>query len=314
MWCLVAVAVAGCSSGEPEPGTTDEVATTIDGSATTEPDGSGTTPTSASSDAEQVDVVAIDVAVDRLDLSDRLEVAIDPEGLDEIDPFTRFSSCSGLRASVGTFTVTAVDDTAAVRSVSVVTVDRVTGPGTYDADVRVEPASAEAVSAVGTVTLDPGLRSGSFQAFESTGEIVSGTFTCSGSPGTPDLMADIDASGDDGVLRAVEIVALLRRGEEGRIVGLTLDTAEVEAADADCPGVTGGDGPTLVRVEGGPAVGAITTFELANGQSPSMRMRVGGASYEVDEVAIDLDDQGAAGTFSGVTADGVAIDGAFRCV
>jgi hypothetical protein len=77
--------------------------------------------------------------------------------------------------------------------------------------------------------------------------------------------------------------------------------------------VTGGAGPTLVRVEGGPAVGAITNFELTAGQSPLMRMSVGGASYEVDDVAIVVDDRGEAGSFSGVAADGIVVDGAFRC-
>jgi hypothetical protein len=161
------------------------------------------------------------------------------------------------------------------------------------------------------------LRSGSFQAFEATGESVSGTFVCDGPPGAPVPIADVDAEGDagddDGALRVVEVVALLRRGDEERIVGLTLDTAEVAAVDADCPGVTGSDGPSLVSVDGGPAIGAITTFELVRGLRSTMRMRVGGATYEVDDVTIDVDDRGVAGTFSGVTGGGIAIDGAFRC-
>ncbi len=316
-WCVVAFAAAGCSSGADETVTTDPApaSTTVDGSGAATAGESDAVPTTAPGDAEQTPayVVAIDVSVDRLDLAERLEVAIGPAGLDEIDPFTRFSSCSGLRASVSTFAVTAVDATESVRSVSVVTVDRVAGPGVYDAEVRIETDAAGPVSAVGTMTLDQSLRSGSFQAFEPTGEIVTGAFSCDGPPGTPVPIVDADIDMDDGELRAVEVVALLRRGDEERIVGLTLDTAEVAAADAACPGATGDTGPMLVRVDGDLEVGAITTFELAAEPSPSLRMRVGGVSYDAVEVAIDVDDRGAAGTFSGVTADGIAIDGAFRC-
>ncbi len=326
VWCLAVITVTGCSSGETEPATSGPATADDAESTTTGVDGPTTAPTGDTDDTGQVRVyaVAIDVAVDRLDLTGRLEVAIDPDDVDEIDPFTRFSSCSGLRASVGTFTVTAVDDTAAVRAVSVVTVDRVTGPGIYDADVRVEPAAGDAVSASGTVTLDEGLRSGSFQAFEPSGGAVSGMFTCDGPPGAPEPIVDDvtgdevtgdDVTGDDvtGVLRAVEVVALLRRGDEERIVGLTLDTAEVAAVEAVCPSVTDDGGSPLVRVDGGLAVGAITTFELAPEQAPGLRMIVGGAAYEIDDVEVDLDDRGASGTFSGVTTDGIAIDGAFRC-
>jgi hypothetical protein len=316
------LAVAGCSSGGDQPVTTAPASpppTTDDQSAAagdeSRDDDSGAEATSSADETqrESVYAVTVDVSVDRFDLSEQLEVAIDPADLDEIDPFTRFSSCSGLRASIGTFTVTAVDDTAAVRSVSVGTADNVDGPGIHDAEVRVETATAGTASAVGTVTLDQSLRSGSFQAFEATGESVSGTFVCDGPPGAPVPIVDADAGDDDGVLRVVEVVALLRRGDEERIVGLTLDTAEVAAVDADCPGVTGSDGPSLVSVDGGPAVGAITTFELVRGLPSTMRMRVGGATYEVDDVTIDVDDRGAAGTFSGVTGGGIAIDGAFRC-
>lgn len=313
--CILALAAVGCSSGTTEPAGADPAvtSTTAVESDTDETGGSAPSSTSVTADAELTPKyeVVIDVAVDRLGLAERLDVSIDPTGLEDIDPFTRFSSCSGLRASVGTFTVTAVDDTANVRSVSVVTVEQVTGPGIYDADVRVEYEGVDPVSAVGTMTLDQGLRSGSFQAFEPTGESVSGAFTCDGPGGTPAPI--VEAAVGDGVLRAVEVVALLRRGTEERIVGLTLDTVEVAAAAAECLGATDLDGGVLVRVDGGQAVGAITTFELVPEGSPSLRMRVGGVSYEVDDVTIAVDDRGASGTFSGVTDDGIAIDGAFRC-
>ena len=313
VWCVVVSALAGCSSDD-APAITPPMTIPGDGSGTEQPGGSAPVPTSAAGEESSgANSVTIDVAVGRLELSEQLEVAVAPSDLDEIDPFTRFSSCSGLRASVGTFAVTAVDDTAAVRSVSVVTVDRVTGPGIYDADIRLETAAGETVSAAGTVTLAEGLRSGTFEAFEATGENVSGTFMCDGPTGTPVPLVDVGEADDDDASLTVEVVALLRRGDQERIVGLALDTSEVVAAEAACPGVTGRDGSTLVSVVGGPEVGAITEFELAPEQSPSMQMEVAGASYVVDDVEIDLDDRGLAGTFSGVTADGIAIDGAFRC-
>ena len=314
-WAVGVSAVAGCSSGDAEPVTTEPMTTTPAEPDTTEPDRSPAGPTSAAdaAPADQAYAVTIDVSVGRLGASERLEVAIEPDELDEIDPFTRFSSCSGLRSSVGIFAVTAVDDTAAVRSVAVVTGDRVTGPGIYDADIRVETETDGIVSAAGTVTLATGLRSGSFEAFEPTGESVSGTFTCDGPAGTPVPLVEVGATNGDGMPGTVEVVALLRRGDQERIVGLALDTSAAATADAECRGTSGGDGSTLVRVDGDPTVGAITTFDLTPGRSPGMRLDVGGASYEVDDVEVDLDDRGAAGTFSGTTADGIAIDGAFRC-
>lgn len=314
-WVASCVVVfVGCSSDDAVPVDDGPVTTAGSESTTTPTGGEGAAPTSAGRTAPQeVYAVSIDVSVGRLELSERLDVSIDPGDHAEIDPFTRFSSCSGSRASIGTFAVTAVDDTAAVRSVSVVTVDRVIGPGIYDADIRVETAEGAVVSAAGTVTLTEDLASGAFEAFEPTGETVSGTFTCDGPSGTPVPLVEAGAAADDGRLRTVEVVALLRRGDEERIVGLALDTGEVEAAEAECPGVTGGDGTTLVSVDGGLSVGAITTFELVGDPSTSMRLDVVGASYEVDDVVIDVDDRGAAGTFSGVTADGITIDGAFRC-
>ena len=313
--CVVTLAIAGCSSGstDPQDGLAPSVPTTVDEAASAKAGPSDVSVTTVPDDDDPTPIyeVAVDVSVDRLDLAGRLDVAIDPSELDDIDPFTRFSSCSGLRASISTYTVTAVDDTAPVRSVSVVTADHVTGPGIYDAEVRVESDGVDPVSATGTLTLDQNLRSGTFQAFESTGETVSGAFSCDGPGGAPTPI--VDESADDGVLRSVEVVALLRRGTEERIVGLTLDPAEVAAADAECPGVTDAEGDVLVRVEGGQAVGAITTFVLETEPSPSLLMSVGGASYELTTVEIAIDGTGASGSFSGVTDDGIAIDGAFRC-
>lgn len=310
--CIVVSVVAGCSAGSPESpdGTVSSVPVTADEPPSAEQGTSEVAePVPEGEREDPIYEVAIDVSVERLDLAERLEVAIDPAELGDVDPFTRFSSCSGLRASISTFTVTAVDDTARVRSVSVVTTDHVVGSGIYDVDVRVEADGADPVSATGTLTLDQSSRSGSFRAFEATGEAVSGAFACDGPGGAPVPIVD-DRTGD-GVLRSVEVVALLRRGDEERIVGLTLDPSEVVAVEAECSGVSGGD--LLVHVDGGQAVGAITAFDLEPDPAPSLRMRVGGASYDVDDVVLVLDETGAAGSFSGVTDDGIAVDGAFRC-
>lgn len=313
--CVVALAVAGCSSAadEPQAGLAPSVPPTVDESAAAKAGASEIAATTVPDDDQPSPIyeVAVDVSIDRLDLAERLDVSIDPSELDDIDPFTRFSSCSGLRASIGTYTVTAVDDTSRVRSVSVVTSGRVSGPGIYDAGVRVESEGVDPVSATGTLTLDLSLRSGTYQAFEATGEAVSGSFACDGPGGTP--VPIVDEPADDGLLRSVEVVALLRRGAEERIVGLTLDPAEVAAADAECPGVAEADDDVVVRVEGGQAIGAITTFVLAAEPVPSLRMSVGGAAYELTAADIAIDSTGATGSFSGVTDDGIAVDGAFRC-
>lgn len=317
--CVTVLALAGCSGGasdSPE-GRADRPPDAVPegGPASADEEANDDQGTSESAVSVPVDgdaplyEVTFDVSVERLDLTERLEVAIDPAELDDVDPFTHFSSCSGLRASISTFTVTAVDETGGVRSVSAVTAEHVLGPGIYDVDVRVEPVGADPVSAVGTLTVDQSLRSGSFRAFEATGEAVSGAFECDG-PGDT-AVPIVDDGTADGVLRSVEVVALLRRGTEERIVGLTLDPAEVVAVEAECSGVSGGD--LLVHVDGGQAVGAITAFDLGAEPEPSLRMQVGGASYDVADVALALDETGAAGSFSGVTDDGVAVDGAFRC-
>jgi hypothetical protein len=257
--------------------------------------------------------VSIDVAVDSARVSSSLEVAIDPSELDVIDPFTRFSSCSGLRASVGTYVVTAADADADgdVSSVTVLTADRVAAAGIHDADVRVEFDDRDPVTAVGTMTLDDDLRSGTFVAFESTGERIEGTFRCGGPAG---VAVPIDeASAVDGVLSAVEVVALLRWDGAERVVGLTLDTSEVVAADARCPDIDGSDASVLVSVDGGQAIGAINTFLLTPDPDATLSMRVGGASYELADAVVAADPATAAGTFSGTTADGVMVDGAYRC-
>ncbi len=318
-WCVAVLALAGCSGGASDSpggvagGRPDGVPEGVPASADEQvTDDAGTSESAVSVPVDgdaPLYTVTFDVSVERLDLTERLEVAIDPTELDDVDPFTHFSSCSGLRASISTFTVTAVDSAGGVRSVSAVTADHVVGPGVYDVDVRVESGGADPVSAVGTLTLDQSLRSGSFRAFEATGEAVSGAFTCDGPGDAP--VPIVDGGTDDGVLRSVEVVALLRRGDEERIVGLTLDPTEVVAVEAECSGVSGGD--LLVHVDGGQAVGAITSFDLEPEPEPTLRMRVGGASYDVADVALVLDETGSAGSFSGVTVDGIAVDGAFRC-
>jgi len=307
--CLVAVLV-GCSTDSSAPSTS--AGSTVPPSTTppvTEPPPSSTTTEPPPPPYD----VSIDVVVDSAGVDGELEVVLDPSELDVIDPFTRFSSCSGLRASVGTYAVTAVDvgADADVSSVTVLTRDRVATAGTYDADVRVEFDDRGPVTAVGTLTLDDDLRSGTFVAFESTGERVEGSFRCSGPVGV--AVPIDDASTVDGVLSGVEVVALLRRDGAERVVGLTLDTSEVVDAEARCPDIDGTADTVIVSVDGGQAIGAINAIELTPEPGATLSMRVGGASYDVMDAAITPDPAGAAGTFSGTTADGVLVDGAYRC-
>lgn len=313
--CLAAAILAGCSDEGGAP--TTSATSTVPASTSPQLAGTVTVPSSSTVAPAPAPAppyeVSIDVSVDSAGVEGQLAVAVEAGELDEIDPFTRFSSCSGLRASVGTYVVTAADADADgdVRSVTVLTSGRVAAAGIHDADVRVEFAGREPVTAVGTVTLDDDLRSGTFQAFESTGERVDGAFRCDGPPGV--AVPIDDAATVDGVLSAVEVVALLRQDGAERVVGLTLDTSEVMVADARCPGIDGSDDPVLVSVAGGQAIGAINEFELTADPVAKLRMRVGGASYSLDDAVVAPDATGGAGTFAGTTADGVMVDGAYRC-
>jgi hypothetical protein len=264
------------------------------------------------SEIESPAPIRVDMTVEAGSIDGRAEIGgtVDPAALEDADPFGTFAACSGARRTFGPFAVTVSTPSGEVAAAAVQTVQSVTRPGIHDAGVRIELRSGEIESALGTVTIDDGWRSGTFVAFGDEGRSVNGSFVCSG--GDP-ASAPLDRADTVGVLDSVEIVALLRRDGSERVVGLAVETARSPEVALDCPASIGAaDGPLVVRVDGDQTVGAISTFELTDGGAPTVRMRVGGVSYEFDDVVISLADPATSGTFSVVDA-GLAIDGAFRC-
>lgn len=221
-------------------------------------------------------------------------------------PFGAFGSCSGQRERLGTYSVLVSGDDG-IDAVSIWTADRVDAAGTYDAEVRIERPGSEPIAASGTLTILDGLQRGEFAATGPEGGRVEGTFACLGT--VPPVPLPADAGLDDAVVEAVEVYALLRDGGAERIVGLTADAS----SGAACPRVEGRADPSIVRVEGDARVGGITEFELSGETSTTAWLRAGGVGFDLDDVVLALDEGGSSGVFSGVTVDGVTVDGAFRC-
>ncbi len=310
--CLAAFAVtmAGCSdSGTlPEPVAPD----------TTSP--VSTVATTISS-VDHLPVATVGVAAPT-PLRVELTLAAEPSGLQVdmgvggdpvsnavVDPFGTFSSCSGGRRAFGAYSVLVSSLDGPVGAVTLLTHDSVTGAGIYDADVTVEMRAAKSQFATGTMTIAPGLRSGSYLAFAPDGGKLSGTFECSGGDADP---APLLVGADDGVLDTVEVFALLRRGESERVVGLAVQIERSPEIDAECPAVLGVVDPLVVRVDGDSSIGALESFDLRGGEVAAMRLSVAGATYEFDDVVVTVDGAPTAGTFSG-SVDGLTVDGAFRC-
>ena len=248
--------------------------------------------------------------VDSIDVRAEIGATVDPAALDQADLFGTFASCSGARRTFGPFSVMVSATGGEIVAASVLTTRAVTRTGIHDADVRIELRSGDVESALGTVTIDDGWRSGTFVAFGVDGGAVKGSFACSGG----DLSsAPLDPVDTVGVLDSVEVVALVRRDGSERVVGLAVQTARSPEVSAECPAsLDAGGSELVVRVDGDQTVGAISTFELTDGDTPTMRLRVGGVNYEFDDVAITLAEPATSGTFSAVDG-GLAIDGAFRC-
>ena len=285
----------------------------------TDPGGLPTTTTtsravdgaSGSAEVSPIAPIRVDMAVELESIGVQAELGA--EELDSADPFGTSASCSGGRRSFGPYSVWVSVPDRQVLSVAVFTVGSATQPGIHSADVRVELRSGEVESASGTVTIAAGWRSGTFVAFDTDGAAVRGSFECTGGDPEP---APLDAAPTEGALDSVEVVALLRRDTDERVVGLALDTVRSPGITAECPAAqdpASGDGVIVVRVDGDLTLGAISTFELTGGDSPTMRLRVGGVSYEFDEATITLADPAGSGAFT-ATADSVTVDGAFRCV
>jgi hypothetical protein len=291
----VTVVVSACSAGD------DDVSTSIvpPSPPVTSASAPSTTEPAATPTTEPVvpDVVTVAVSSPELDVDAELSVDAESGG----DPFGTFATCSAYRSVVGAYIVGVSDPTSEVSLVSVVSASRIDGPGTYDADLRVETSSGPDVSAAGTITVDPGLASGSYVAFSPDGARIEGTFDCEGGDEEPATMAASDAG-------AIEVVVLLERSGSERVVS----AATLGADPTDCPAGEGSQS-LVVRLDGDDTLGAITTFELDEGtEGASMRLRVGEATYEFDDVAITLDDNARAGTFGAALPD-LTVGGAFAC-
>ncbi len=298
---LAAVAVAltaGCS-GESSSESDAPLTTTVpvgDAAApvTVADDPAATVP-STTAPPEPV-TMTVQIRVPDAGVDDELSAELSTTG----DPFGDFASCSGIRREVGAYSVLMSRTDGDVRSVSVLSTTRVAGSGTLDADVRVERRDGAAIVAAGTLTVDAGLRSGSFLAFDAEGRRVEGGFECLDT----ELPEPIGVN--DGP--SVEVVALLRLGDTERVVSL----ASSDPSWVSCPGAVD-DQPLVLRADDGVGLGSLTTFELtADGDEASMRMRIGGEVEEFSVVELELDDERLAGTFAATDGD-LVVDGAFTC-
>ncbi len=133
--------------------------------------------------------VTMSVVVEADGIDTELRAVLDPTALERSDPFGSFASCSGGQRSFGPYSVLVSADTGDVAAARVLATDDVSGPGIYDADVRVELRSGASRSAVGTVTIAADLRAGEFTAFGAGGELLSGSFECRGGD---DVVSPVD--------------------------------------------------------------------------------------------------------------------------
>jgi hypothetical protein len=308
--------VTGCSGADPgaDPGSNsgDEPVPTVtaaEPTPTSTGEAAGDVEPAERTTAETPIRVDMTIVAESAGIQTDLSAGVDPMALDQADPFGTFASCSGVRRSFGPYSVLVAASTGDVSAVSVLTADSVSAAGIHDADIRIDLRSGEVLTASGTATIDAGWRSGSFVAFDPDGGRITGSFECSG--GDPSG-APLDPSDQAGVLDSIEVFALLRRGDAERVVGLAVDANRSSEVTMECPAVDD-RGTVVVGVDGDQTVGSLTSFELLDGEATTMRMSVGGVSYEFDDVVIALADPAVSGTFS-ATADGVAVDGAFRCI
>lgn len=305
---VTGVFVAGCSGtpsgesdeGEPAPPTTAAVG----------PELGGTQPVELQDLGDGIDDSVRSVSISASwtgvggDVDGSTELAVDVPAGAVIDggPFGDFGSCSGLRDAVGAYSVF-VSDAVGVRSVAVWTADRVVAAGIYDAEVRIERRDRVIVAA-GTITIAAGLQSGDFLAFGPAGGRVSGTFHCGGTPSPAPV--DTGEAGD-AKRDAVEVFAVLRRGDQERVVGLAAG-AETGASCAAGP-----DGIPVVDVRGDDGLGAITRFEASARDEGLVSLDVAGVTYDFAPVTFVSPPGATAGTFTATSPDGVSVEGAFRC-
>lgn len=318
---LVAAACSGDDDGPGVAGSTVDSTTSAGSTDDTSGDSSGgtsgaTTTTVAATTTTEVDPlagpwsVAVDIRLADGPVDETLDVEFDPASAEGLDPFGRFASCSGLRDAFSVYSMSVGVAEGSILDVSVLSDEAVPGPGTSGASIRVGLADGSWVVATGTITVDDGLRSGSFVGFDPAGSEVSGEFECVGSdevepsPLTPGAI--------EGESVSAEVVALITSGDDEQVLVLAARSDGPAVPDVlECPALDGG-GDSLIRVVGDQFLGSITSFDLT-GDVPSLALTVGAESYVFDTVTVDLADDMAAGAFSGENVDGVAIDGAYRC-
>lgn len=227
--------------------------------------------------------VSVDVAIG----PNTSVVAGDVPGGAPVDLFGDFAACSGLRDSVANWSLQVSDPDQTLTAVSILTAAGVSGPGAYPGTFRVEFVNGAALDGVGTVTLEPGLQSGTFAATDAD---VRGTFACTGAPEP----ATVDAPD-------VEVVALLRRGSAERMISL----AEPYSADTACDTAAG-----RLHVAGDGGIGGRVGLTI---DGDTLALSVDGVDLGIDPAHTELAVEGTTGTFHAVTLDGMEIDGALTC-
>ena len=295
---LAAIVVVACSGSEPDVGdapSSTSAATAAVEAVETDPN-TGNSPPSTPTPSDATARVEVRLDSENATLIGDLETST--------DPFGDFVSCSGLRTAFSTYSILISTTTGPVRSIGATTSAGVVDEGIYDAAVRLELDDGTAIEATGTMTLLAGFQTGSFVAFDSDGRAVEGSFSCTGAP-EPSIL---EIGDDDGVLEEIDAIALLRRGDETRLVGFAVPAGA--AATIECPSDDGSE--LVVSVDGDDSIGAITAFELAAGDQPTLTMQIGDIEYVFDSVALGDTNSPEAGSFS-AEAGGVAVDGAYRC-
>ncbi|HWL41400.1 MAG TPA: hypothetical protein VNQ73_00550 [Ilumatobacter sp.] len=214
----------------------------------------------------------------------------DADGDALAEAFGAFAACSGLRESVANWSLQVSNPGHDITAVSILAVSPVAGPGTVDGSFRVEFVNGAALDGTGTVTLDPGLQSGTFSADDAD---LRGAFACTGAP-EPELLP----SGATGV----EVFALVRQGAAERMLSLTEPYA---AGGTECAGRAG-----RVQVTGDAGLGAPVELTI---EGDALVLTVGGTDVPVDPGHTRIQIDGRSGTFHAVTTDGYEIDGAFTC-
>lgn len=300
---VVALALlAGCSGGDGSVDVrrSDDAGASIGSSSTSVPSPTASSVVGPAPLPAESTMVAIDASVDGEMI--RFEGSLTAAA----DPFGEFISCSGGRSTFTNYALVASRTSGSVRALTVATDDLVDDVGIHDATIRVEFSGGDVLDGVGTMTLEPGFRTGTFTAFSDSGALVEGAFEC----GVGLDPAPLELGADDGRPDTVDAVALLRTPQGERLVGFATPVQGVTAMQCQAVDSAAPLTDVIVQVVGDASIGAVTTFELVGGSSPTLVMRAGATDYRFEDVSVSV--TGATGTFS-ATSDDVTVDGAYRC-